>query len=147
MERFERFTVLITNITRNIRKIKTEEMVRWNLRSHHVSCIYYLFTKGSLTSKKLCEICSEDKANISRSIDYLEEEGFVVQKSITKKRYNAQYVLTDKGKSVGKIISDRIDEVINSVSGELSDEERATMYKCLEMINNRLVSVCDEYKK
>ena len=86
MERFEHFTVLITNITRNIRKIKTEEMAKWNLRSHHVSCIYYLYIKGALTLRKLCEICKDDKANMSRSIDYLEAENFIVQKNNLKKR-------------------------------------------------------------
>ena len=147
MERFERFTVLIANITRSIRKIKTEEMARWNLRSHHVSCIYYMYTKGALTSKKLCDICNEDKANISRSIDYLEAEGFVVPKNNAKKRYNAQFILTEKGQSVGKIICERIDDVINSASSGVSDEERDTMYKCLEAINERLSFISDEYKK
>lgn len=147
MERFERFTVLITNITRNIRKIKTEEMSRWGLRSHHVSCIYYLYTKGALTSKKICAVCSEDKANVSRTIDYLETEGFITQKSNSRKRYNAQYQLTEKGLSVGKIIKERVDEVINSASGELSEEERTVMYHCLEMINDRLGKISDEYKK
>ena len=147
MERFERFTVLITNITRSIRKIKNEEMVRWNLRSHHVSCIYYLYKKGALTSKKLCDICNEDKANISRSIDFLEEEGFVVQKNSKQKRYNAQYILTEKGSAVAKIISERIDDVINFASSGLNDDERDVMYKCLEMIDQRLASVSDEYKK
>jgi len=147
MERFERFTVLISSITRNIRKIKTEEMTRWGLRSHHVSCIYYLYTKGALTSKKLCDYCNEDKANISRSIDYLEAEGFIGQKGNSRKKYNAQYQLTEKGMSVGKIISERIDEVIGAVSDALSDEERATMYYCLETINNKLSTISDEYKK
>ena len=147
MERFERFTVLITNITRSIRKIKNEEMSRWGLRSHHVSCIYYLYTKGALTSKKLCDLCNEDKANVSRTIDYLEAEEFVTQRSNSRKRYNAQYQLTEKGRSVGGIIADRIHEVITSASGALSEEERSIMYHCLEMINDKLGAISDEYKK
>ena len=78
VERFELFTVLIANLTRNIRRIKTEEMARWNLKSHHVSCIYYLYQKESLTAKELCDICDEDKANVSRSIEYLEDAGFLI---------------------------------------------------------------------
>ena len=147
MERFERFTVLISNITRSIRKIKTEEMSRWGLRSHHVLCIYYLYTKGALTSKKLCGFCNEDKANISRSIDYLEVEGFIAQKGNSKKKYNVQYQLTEKGSSVGRIITERIDEIIGSAADALSDEERATMYHCLEVIDSRLGAISDEYKK
>ena len=43
-ERFETFTVLINRISRKIRKIKIQEMADYNLRSAHVSCLYYLYT-------------------------------------------------------------------------------------------------------
>ena len=72
-ERFERFTVLITKISRNIRKIKNKEMADYDLRSPHVSCLYYLYVSESLTATDLCERCEEDKATISRSIDFLEK--------------------------------------------------------------------------
>ena len=42
-KRFQKFTVLITKINRNIKRIKTEEMDKYNLKSPHVSCLYYLF--------------------------------------------------------------------------------------------------------
>ena len=75
-ERFEKFTVLINKISRNIRKIKNQEMAEYGLRATHVSCLYYLYAAESLTATELCERCEEDKATISRSIDYLEENGF-----------------------------------------------------------------------
>ena len=67
-ERFKNFTVLIAKINRCIRKIKTEEMAEFDLKSTHVSCLYYLYTMETLTSKELCDVCEEDKASISRSI-------------------------------------------------------------------------------
>ena len=75
-ERFEKFTVLINKINRNIRKIKNQEMAEYGLRATHVSCLYYLYAVESLTATELCERCEEDKATISRAIDYLEENGF-----------------------------------------------------------------------
>ena len=39
-ERFETFTVLINRISRDIRKIKNQEMADYHLRSVHVSCLY-----------------------------------------------------------------------------------------------------------
>ena len=47
-ERFETFTVLINRISRNIRKIKNQEMAEYHLRSAHVSCLYYLYTNKGL---------------------------------------------------------------------------------------------------
>ncbi|MEE0969510.1 MAG: helix-turn-helix domain-containing protein, partial [Clostridia bacterium] len=76
-ERFETFTVLINRISRNIRKIKNQEMAEYNLRSAHVSCLYYLYMHKGATATDLCERCEEDKATISRAIDYLETNGFL----------------------------------------------------------------------
>ena len=66
--RFETFTVLISSISRSIRRLKTEETAEFNLKSPHVSCLYYLLKHGNMTATELCELCDEDKAAISRSI-------------------------------------------------------------------------------
>ena len=58
-ERFETFTVLLNRINRNIRKIKNEEMANYELRSPHVSCLYYLYIAKELTAKELCERCAD----------------------------------------------------------------------------------------
>ena len=53
-------------------------MAEYNLRSAHVSCLYYLYTSKGLTATDLCERCEEDKATISRAVDYLETNGFII---------------------------------------------------------------------
>lgn len=147
MERFKTFTVLIASLARNIRKIKTEEMAKWNLKSHHVSCIYYLYEKKRLTAKELCDICAEDKANVSRSIEYLEEHGYVRCDSNTAKRYKSHFELTEKGKEIGENIYSRIERILSQAGDGLSNEDRAVMYKGLASINDNLQKVYDEYGK
>ena len=147
VERFELFTVLIANLARNIRRIKTEEMARWNLKSHHVSCIYYLYQKKSLTAKELCDICDEDKANISRSIEYLEDTGFVMCDSNTYKRYRSHYKLTDKGEEVGFGIYSRIKCILSKAGEGLTEDNRRIMYECLKCINDNLENIENEYSK
>lgn len=95
-ERFETFTVLINRISRDIRKIKNQEMADYHLRSVHVSCLYYIYSLGSVTSAELCEHCEEDKATISRAVDYLETNGFLLRDTGAK-RYKSPLRLTDKG--------------------------------------------------
>ena len=75
-ERFETFTVLIAKISRSIRRIKAEEMAEYDLKATHVKCLHYLYTVGELTAAELCERCEEDKAAISRSLEYLEAKGY-----------------------------------------------------------------------
>ena len=113
-ERFETFTVLINRISRNIRKIKNQEMAEYNLRSSHISCLYYLYSTEGLTATDLCERCEEDKATISRVLDYLETNGYLTCNSKNVKRYKSPLILTDKGLTVAKKIADKIDGVLGN---------------------------------
>ncbi len=144
-ERFQTFTVLIAKLNRYIRKIKTEEMAEFNLKSPHVSCLYYLYKMKSLTAKELCDICEEDKANISRSIEFLEASGYLVGKPKMGKRYKSPLILTEKGKEAGERLARKIDSILDSVSQGLSDEQRADMYKSLSIICDNLQKICDGY--
>lgn len=141
IERFETFTVLITKISRNVRKIKNQEMAEYNLRSAHVSCLYYLYKTEGMTATELCEKCEEDKATISRTLDYLEKNGFIICDSKTAKRYKSPLILTEKGKDVGKKIAKKIDLVLEEVSVGLTEEERVSFYRSLAIISESLENV------
>ena len=106
-ERFEMFTVLINRISRDIRRIKNQEMAAYHLRSAHVSCLYYIYSMGGVTSAELCEHCEEDKATISRALDYLEANGFILRPCKGAKRYKSPLQLTEKGREAGKRIDRR----------------------------------------
>ena len=140
-ERFETFTVLINRISRNIRKIKNQEMAEYNLRSAHVSCLYYLYMHKGATATDLCERCEEDKATISRALDYLETNGFLTCESKYAKRYKSPLVLTSKGNAVGKKIADKISGVLDTISGGLTEEERIEFYRSLSIISESLEAV------
>ena len=70
-ERFQAFTVLITGISRSIHRIKTEEMSEFELRSSHVSCLYYLFKENELTAKELCDKYTEELYRVYYKNDIL----------------------------------------------------------------------------
>lgn len=145
-ERFKNFTVLISKISRSIRKIKTEEMDEFDLKSPHVSCLYYLLKMESLTAKELCDICGEDKAAISRSIEYLESNGYISCSSVMKKRYKSALILTDNGRDIAIRIADKIDKILNLASAGLSEEKRVIMYESLALICNNLENLCKKYE-
>lgn len=144
-ERFKEFTVLVANINRCIYKIKAEEMSDFNLKSSHVSCLYYIYRENSLTAKELCDVCGEDKANISRAIKYLENDGYLLCDSKTRKRYQSPLKLTEKGREIGKYIVQKIDAVLNYASEGLSDEHRRILYQSLNLINDNLNKFCERY--
>ena len=139
-ERFETFTVLINRISRNIRKIKNQEMAAYHLRSAHVSCLYYIYLRNGVTSAELCEHCEEDKATISRAVDYLETNGFLLRDADAK-RYKSPLLLTEKGREAGKRITERIGGILETVSHALTEEERLKFYRCLSAISRSLEAI------
>lgn len=146
-ERFETFTVLINRISRNIRKIKNQEMAEYTLRSVHVSCLYYLYTNKGATATDLCERCEEDKATISRALDYLETNGYIICESKSAKRYKSPLILTDKGNEVGRKIADKINGVLDAISTKLSEQERIAFYRSLSIISESLDTVSKSGQK
>lgn len=137
-KRFETFTILINGINRNIRKIKNQEMEEYNLRSAHISCLYYLYQSEGLTATDLCERCGEDKATISRSLNYLEKNGYLICEAKSARRYKSPFMLTDKGAKIAEKISDKIAYFMEQVSADLSEEERLQFYRSLSLISKNL---------
>ena len=145
--RFETFTVLINRISRNIRKIKIGEMAEYDLRSAHISCLYYLYCSGRLTATELCEKCEEDKATVSRALDFLENKGYVTCESKCTKRYKSPITLTASGQKIAEEISEKIDSILEEISCGLTEEERVAFYRSLSVISDSLESVAKKYEK
>lgn len=148
INRFAKFTLLINTINRYINKIKSEEMREFDLKSYHVSCLFYLniYKEKGLTASELCNLCEEDKGTISRSLSYLQDREYIyIQEDLTKKKYRTKLFLTDSGKEISKKITKLTDDAVNKVSFGISDKERAILYKLLESIANNLKDICDNY--
>ena len=149
-ERFETFTLLITSISRSIRRLKTEETAEINLKGPHVSCLYHLYKGGPMTAVEICEVCDEDKAAVSRSLLYLENHGFLVREGNASERireggkhYRSPLLLTERGTETARGLVERIDHVLEAVSIGVSEEDRANMYRTLKQIDENLRDLCD----
>ncbi len=140
-ERFETFTILINRISRNIRRIQNREMAAYHLRSAHISCLYYLYTMGSMTASKLCEQCEEDKATVSRALDHLEKNGYLTCETQNAKRYKSPLVLTEKGMEAGRYMTEKLYEVLAESDSGMTVEELTAFYKSLSVISSNLETI------
>jgi len=116
-------------------------MAEYSLRSSHVSCLYHLYLTEGLTATDLCERCEEDKATISRALEYLESNGYLTCESKNAKRYKSPLLLTDLGREAGGKIAGKINRVLDEVSIGLTDEERVAFYRSLAIISNNLDTI------
>ena len=146
-ERFERFTVLITKINRAVRRIKTQEMQGLDLKSPHVSCLYYLHKTPMMTATQLCQKTSQDRAAMSRALDFLEKNDYLVCLSDAKKRYNSPLKLTEKGEGVAKVVVEKIDSVLAQTAETMSEDDRMKMYQMLTIVERSLSEYCRRYEQ
>lgn len=144
-QRFRTFTLLNAQISRCLRRIKTEEMADIKLKSGHVSCLHYLYEIGPMTAKELCEVCEEDKANISRSMEYLEKNGYLIPDPEETGRYKRRYILTEKGVEAAALLDEKIERMLALAGEGVSEEDRLIMYATLTKISANLQRICDEY--
>ena len=96
-----------------------------------------------MTAAELCERCEEDKAAVSRALDYLEKEGYLEASDKNAKRYRHPLHLTEKGVQASSIIAAKIDAVLEEINSSLTEQERLAFYRSLTAISNRLDAIAN----
>ena len=74
VDRFERFSLAISEINRYWHRLTTQEMEPYGLKGAH--CMYLLALARhpeGITAPRLCEACDKDKADVSRTMALLEQ--------------------------------------------------------------------------
>ncbi len=144
--RFEKFTMLISCISRYIQKIKNEEMLRYGLKGKQVQCIFALYnSENGLSASQLCETCMEDKGAMSRTLKELVDANFVFIDESGDKKYRNPIKLTAKGFKIAGSIVKKIEEMLNIGGVGLDDKSREYMYSSLTQISENLAKICESY--
>lgn len=145
LDRFEKFSLSITEISRSWRKLATEEMEKYELKGPHATYLttIYRFPDG-ITVPQLCEMTGKDKSDASRMIAILEEKGFVKKQVVGGSLYRGLLVLTDKGREAAARVSSRAARVVALAGRELNDEQREAFYFALDSIVGNLRNLCEE---
>lgn len=139
IQRFQHFLTGITVCYKYIQRIKNAEMTEFGLKGTHVACIFYLnHNLEGLTSAQLCSLCAEDKASISRTVDYLRRRGFIEPRG--SKTYRTPLRLTAEGRQVASRMDPIIEEWVGIGGVGLTNEQREAFYGTLALISDNLRS-------
>lgn len=138
VDRFERFSLAISQISYYWHKIAGEAMTEYGLKGP--ASIYlttmYRFKEG-ITATELSEICLRDKADVSRTVSLLQKKGFV-RKSNEKGVYKSLYHLTKSGEQIAKQINEKAKLAVELGGRGLEDKDREVLYNSLEIISGNL---------
>ena len=136
VDRFERFSLAISEISRYWHKNAADEMAKYDLKGPYA--IYfttmYRFPEG-ITAAKLGELCSRDKSDVSRAISVMEKKGLAIKES---NLYRAQLRLSPEGIELAKHINEKAIAAVEYGGKGLSREHREIFYNALELISSNL---------
>jgi len=85
IDRFERFSFAISEISHYWHKIATDEMGKYGLKGVHALYLTAMHRHPEgITSAQLCEECGKDKADVSRCVSLMEKKGLVIREGVNK---------------------------------------------------------------
>lgn len=142
VERFERFSLAISEVSRCWHKIALDEMEKYGLKGSHAIYLttLYRYPEG-ITAARLCELCGKDKADVSRMMSIMEAKNLVVKEGSS---YRALLKLTPAGLEAAEHVRGRASVAVENASRGLSEERRNAMYEALELIVSNLQNICEE---
>ena len=144
-DRFERFSLAISEISRCWHKLTTDEMEKHNLKgSHSVYLIAMSRFPEGITASQLCELCGKDKADVSRMMSIMEKKGLVTKEGVHQNLYRGVFKLTKTGKEAAEYVKKRVGLAVELAGKDLSDENREIFYNALGLIMNNLKALCQE---
>jgi DNA-binding MarR family transcriptional regulator len=146
--RFKEFTKNISFAYKYIIKLKSAAIKEFGLKGSHVMCLFYIGeADNGLTATKLCKLCGEDKAAISKSLSALLELGYVELENDENKKYRSKYFLTKSGKRVKDALDVKISDVVADGGIGLTEEEREAFYSALQKIVDNLENISRKFSE
>ena len=143
--RFELFDGLIASAGKTLQRIKTSKMEKYGLGSTHTTCLCKLGKAGEqgMTQKELTEQESIDRAQVSRVLRDLEQNGLA--QAVGSSTYKRRYCLTEKGQKITAEINEIILEINRYVSQEIPVEDIVVFYRVLQKIDSNLKKAEDKF--
>ena len=145
VDRFERFSLAIAELSRYWHKITADEMEKYGLRGAHSVYLVTLYRHPEgVTAPRLCELCGRDKADVSRAMSLMEKNGLVVKEGIHQNLYRGVFKLTEAGFAAAEHIRQRASLAVEIAGSEITDENRAIFYEALDTILEKLRDISKE---
>lgn len=144
LSRFEKFIFDITEIDLYWHRLASAEMKRYALKGNYAVYFTRLHScPDGITSAELAAQCSKDKADVSRDMAVLEKAGLVERKRSGSSSYRALLLLTEQGRALTDEIIRKAELAVDCIGHDLTDEERQTFYRALDIITANLQALSE----
>ena len=139
IDRFERFSLAISEINRYWHKLAAEELAAYGLKSAHATYLTAMARHPEgIAVPELCEECGKDKSDASRMLAILEEKGLVTKQATGGSRYRGLLILTPQGQQAAQHVCRRASRAVELAGQDLQPEDRECFYQALDSITANL---------
>ena len=139
IDRFERFSFSISEISRCWHRIAGDVMSSHGLKGPYAVYFTALYRyQEGITAAQLGEICSRDKADVSRAMTQMVQLGLVEKCDGSTRSYRTRLKLTETGIRLAEDINRKAVMAVENASKGLSAEKRIIFYEALELITGNL---------
>ena len=142
VERFEKFSYLISELSKLLHKIESEELAEFGVKGPYA---IYLLTlskyPAGISATKISELCARDKSDVSRAVSALCEKGLAVKLGEEGMKYRAPIALTESGMLVAERISEKAKSAVDFASAGVSEKNRKIFYETLETICSNMTKM------
>ena len=144
--RFTRFALLLGGLQKCLQKVKLVNAAEVGLKGVHMLWLYELSQHPEgMSASELAADSSIDRSLISREINVLEKEGYILFDSTgDKHRYNCKIRLTERGEELAARIGLAGLHIQERIGEDISDEDLQTFYRTFEALHKNFVRLLEE---
>lgn len=135
---YNRFGELLYILHKNNRKYLNNSLAEYDLNLLQAMCILTIEQKNDITQKELTEILYLTKSGITKALNKLQKEGFVIKEKSVNDNRKFILKLTEKGEDIIPILNAINDEWERKIGLRDFDDEfieslKAITYKSIEL--------------
>lgn len=109
-----------------------------NLTREQWSVLAVLWKSDGCSQQVIADSTSRDKPSVTRLIDNLVKEGYVIRKNHENDRRLNLIYLTDKGKNIEKDVIEIVDDTIEKATQGLSDDQIVAIRDAFQVVYDNL---------
>lgn len=109
-----------------------------NLTREQWSVLAVLWKTDGCSQQVIANSTSRDKPSVTRLVDNLVREGYVIRKNHENDRRLNLIFLTEKGKEVEKVVMEIVDDTIEKATKGLSDEQIVAIRDAFQVVYENL---------
>ncbi len=116
-----------------------QQLKDWKINSSHHMFILYICKSPGITQDKLKSVVCIHPSNVTRSLDYLEKEGYVYREPMESDKRRFRLFPTEKAYEAREYILKVLDNWENIIEKEMTKEQKENFSMLLEQAGEQAV--------